>query len=167
MKNKMKKMLLIALASAMLISCSQNKEKGQVVTFEEYHALNQKEENNEKRFAIVGYPFIGGDITVRGNATNESQLPQISFYEQPEGKGKMLATLPMENGKGSNEFDAPSTFTMDQVVFYDNDGKPLKHTDKMEVSFTLALQVDRGKTTINDKSVYYGGPTETRIDKAN
>ncbi|RZK17117.1 MAG: hypothetical protein EOO86_13330 [Pedobacter sp.] len=98
----MKKMFLIAIASAILVSCGQNKEKGQVVNFEQY----------------------------------------------------------------KNEFDAPATFTMDQVVFYDNEGKPLKYTDKMEVSFTMDLQVDRSKTTINDKSVYYGGPSETRIDKA-
>ncbi|RZL38227.1 MAG: hypothetical protein EOO96_03375 [Pedobacter sp.] len=163
----MKKMLFIALASAMLISCSQNKEKGKVVTFEEYHALNQKEENNGKRFAIVGYPFVDGDITVKSTLSNDSQLPHIAFYDEPGGKGKMIASLPMANGKGKNEFDAPGTFTMDQVVFYDNEGKPLKYTDKMEVSFTMDLQVDRSKTTMNDKSVYYGGPSETRIDKAN
>ena len=163
----MKKMLLIAIASAMLISCGKEKEKGKVVNFEQYQALNQTEENNGKRFAIVGYPFIDGDIEVGGPLANDSQLPQIAFYEEPAGKGKMIALLPMGNGKGKNEFDAPETFTMDQVVFYDNEGKPLKYTDKMQVSFTLDLQVDRSKTTINDKSVYYGGPSETRIDKAN
>lgn len=162
----MKKMFLIAIASAILVSCGQNKEKGQVVNFEQYQALNQTEENNGKRFAIVGYPFIDSDITVRSGAANDSQLPQIGFYEEPGGKGKMLASMPIANGTGKNEFDAPATFTMDQVVFYDNEGKPLKYTDKMEVSFTMDLQVDRSKTTINDKSVYYGGPSETRIDKA-
>ena len=167
MKNKMKKMLFIAIASAMLVSCSQNKEKGTLVNFDQYHALNEVKENNGKRFAIVGYPFIDGDITVRGGVSNESQLPHISFYEQPEGKGKMLASLPISNGKGKNEFDAPATFTMADVVFYDNEGKPLKHTDKMEVSFTMDLQVDRSTTVINGKTVYYGGATETRIDKAN
>ena len=162
----MKRMFLVAIASAILVSCSQNKEKGQVVNFEQYQALNQVKENNGKRFAIVGYPFIDGDITVRGGVSNDSQLPQIGFYEAPGGKGKMLALMPIANGTGKNEFDAPETFTMDQVVFYDNEGKPLKYTDKMEVSFTMDLQVDRGKTTFNDRSVYYDGPSETRIDKA-
>lgn len=162
----MKKTLLIALASAMLIACTKNNEKGTLVSKEQYEALNQVKENNGKRFAIVGYPFIDGDIEVKGPMANDSQLPYIKFYEQPEGQGKLIASLPIANGKGKNEFDAPATFTMADVVFYDNEGKPLKHTDKMEVSFTMDLQVDRSPTTMGGKTVYYGGAADTRIDKA-
>ena len=163
----MKKMLLAFVTAAVLVSCGQNNEKGQVVNTEKFRALNELKENNGKRFAIVGYPFIDGDLTVRGKFADESQLPQIGFYEQPGGKGSLISSFPMSNGKGKNEFDAPETFTMEDVVFYDNEGKPLKYTDKMQVSFTMKLQVDRSKTKINDKSVYYGGPGDVRIDKAN
>jgi len=165
-KNRMKKILVMAFVAAMFVSC-KNTEKGEVITTEQYQALNQSEANNGKRFALVGYPFIGKDIEVKGPLANDSQLPHIDFYEEPGGQGKLIASLPIANGTGKNEFDAPGTFTMDQVVFYDNEGAPLKYTDKMQVSFTMELQVERGKTTSADKSVYYGGPSDVRIDKAN
>lgn len=163
----MRKILIVVITAAMIISCGKNNEKGQVVDSKGYSALNEVKENNGKRFAVVGYPFIDSDITVQGPLAGSNQLPQISFYEEPGGKGKMIARFPIANGKGNNEFDAPETFTMEDVVFYDNDGKPLKYTDKMQVSFTMNLQTDRERMKHGDKLVYFGGPEDVRIDKAN
>lgn len=165
--KKMKKILFAVCTLLILASCSSNKEKGQIVTIEQYQSLAELKENNGKRFAIIGYPFINEDITVRGTFADKSQLPRINFYEEPNGKGKMIAAFPIESGKGKNQFDTPETFTMEDVTFYDNEGNKLKYTDKMQISFTMELQTERERTKHMDKLVYYGGPVDISIDKAN
>jgi hypothetical protein len=159
------KKITVFLMVLVLASCSQNRDKGQIVTIDQLNELGVNKENSGKRFSIVGHPFIDRDITVRALG-NKSQLPYINFYEQPNGQGKMIGSFPIENGKGKNEFYAPEAFTMDDVVFYDNDGKELKHTDKMQLSFTMDLQTERERMKLGDKMVYFGGPIDIRIDKA-
>jgi hypothetical protein len=150
--------------SALIVSCNQKLEQGKLVSKEEFKGLGKLKENNGKRFSVLGHPFIDGDISVRQGIGK--QLPNINFYEEPNGKGAMLGAFPVSNGKGKNEFYAPETFTMDDVIFYDNDGTPLKHTDKMQISFTMDLQVDRERSGSGDDMKYYGGPASVRIDKA-
>lgn len=164
---KKRTLFLMIAISATFISC-KNAEKGKLITAEQFKSLNELEENDEQRFAVAGYPFIDDDIQVNalGGLDSQSQYPQIMFYEQPNGQGKPVGIFPIPNGTGKNEFNTPATFTMDDVVFYDNDGNPLKHTDKMEISFTMDLQTERSKTESNGKMIYYGNPIDVRIDKA-
>jgi hypothetical protein len=142
-------------------SCIKGLEPGKLVTYEEYLNLAKVKENADQRFAIVGYPFIGGDIKI-GMGTKT----QISFYEEADGKGRMIANFPIMSGTSANEFDVPENFTMADVKFFDNEGKELKSSEKMQVSFTLVLQTDRERSGSGDDMKYYGGPESIRLDKA-
>jgi hypothetical protein len=150
--------------STLLFSCNKKLEQGKLVSKDEFKELGKLKENNGKRFSIAGHPFIDGDISVRQGIGK--QLPSISFYEEPNGKGAILGSFPVSNGKGKNEFYAPETFTMEDVIFYDNEGAPLKHTDKIQISFTMDLQVDRERSGSGENMAYYGGPVDVRFDKA-
>lgn len=162
------KKITIILLSIMAISCNSNREKGKLVSTEEYKNLNNLAENNGKRFSIIGYAFIDRNLEV-------SQLggvgERINFFEQPEGKGGFIGAFPIAHGQDKNEFNTPKEFTMKDVVFYDNDGKEIKSDQKIQVSFTMQLEVDREKIPENDIAGiktgggYYGGAEKVRLDK--
>ncbi|GIQ60851.1 hypothetical protein Flavo103_39870 [Flavobacterium collinsii] len=156
----MKKNLITALALAMFSCGNSNSEIGKLVTTKEYEDLNKIEENNGKRFSIVGYPFIDSDIK-----TSIKTTPYIKFYEQPNGKGVIIGHFPIEDGEGKNEFYTPETFTMQDVIFYDNEGNKIKSSEKLQISFTLKLQTERSKSGSGADAAYYGGPEDVRIDK--
>ena len=141
------------------------KEKGQIVSNDAYPDLTTNKDNDNKRFAIVGYPFIDGDISVRPMG-GETSYPSINFHTEPNGKGSVISFFPIKPGEGPNSFHTPANFTMADVVFYDNEGKPLKSTDKMQVSFTLDLQTDRPRLKLGDRMTYYYSTKSVRIDKA-
>lgn len=165
-------LLIIGLAMIFIIGSivfsEKNNVKGEPINLEQFHALNELKENDGKRFSIVGYPFIDKDVTIRNksNTRLESQLNKVSFYEKPNGKGAFISDFPLPNGKKRNHYFVPDDFTIDDVVFYDNNGKPLKHTEKMLVSFTMDLQTDRATINMGSKEMYYGSPIKVRLDKA-
>lgn len=168
---------IIAFATAIFlsfISCS-NKEKGKEVSKEEFRRLNEDKKNDNKRFAITGYPFIKGDIE-----TGLKKQTSLEIYTEPDGKGEMIASLPVHFGTGKNEFSVPENFTVTDLKLYDNDGNELSYKDKVTFSYTLDLQTERKrinsfyfKKTSGSRfpekvetMVYFHTEKEVRIDKA-
>lgn len=166
MKIKISYLALGVMAATFVACKSENLDKGVPVDLASFRSLGEKKENDGKRFSIQGYPFISGDITVRNGIGSAKQYPYINFYDQPNGKGILIGSFPIENGSGPDQFDAPESFTMDEVTFQDHGGAKMKHTQKMSVSFTLELQTDRERTKSGDKMVYFGGPEAVRLDRA-
>lgn len=161
----MKKILFGLLVFPLLSSCLQHREKGKLVTEEDFLALGELKANDGKRFAIVGYPYIDGDIKLTGGFSNSS-FPLIGFYNKPEGKGIMIGSFPISHGKGNNQFFAPDNFTNASVLFYDNDGNPIKSSEKMQISFTMELKTHRERVKIHNRYLFFGGPEDIRIDPA-
>lgn len=154
------------------LSCGKSAgEKGTLIAAEAYASLRADEHNNGKRFSIVGYPALDGDITTGGNRTT-----LLNIYTEPEGKGRFIASLPVALGEGHNEFHVPEAFTIKDIAVYDNGGKKHAYTDKLQFSFTLVLRTKQARIKtpsikivdgkiLREDHMLYGGSTENvRID---
>lgn len=154
----MKTYILTALSLISILFTACNKERGKEISSEEYRRLYENKENDNKRFAISGYPFIDGDVTIgRNNNT-------IEVYTQPGGKGDRIAGFTMPFGKRSNCFYVPDNFTLTDLKLYDNDGNALSYKDKISFSYTLDLDTNRARM----KSFYFqktpGNPIPKTVD---
>lgn len=154
-------------------SCSKPGEIGKPVADDGYILLRADKENNGKRFSIAGYPALSSDIT-----TGTGRTTLLDIYTEPEGKGQLIAALPLSFGKGSNEFHVPETFTVADITVYDQAGNKHKYTDKLQFSFTLVLNTEAPRTTARirrrlagrvereEVTVYAGHAEAVRIDPA-
>lgn len=154
-------------------SCSKPEAQGTPIADDGYILLRADKENNGKRFSIAGYPALSGDIT-----TGADRKPMLDIYTEPEGKGSLIAALPIAFGKGPNEFHVPETFTVADITLYDQDGNPHQYTDKLRFSFTLVLRTDRPRSSVRirrhvadriereEVMVYPGHAEAVRIDPA-
>ncbi len=160
--NSSKKCLLgLSLCALMLSACNSvtgNYEKGEPITLDQVKLINADAANDGKRFSIVGYGYIPGDITLDGAA-------QIEIYTEPAGAGDYIIALPIYFGEGKNDFYIPDEFGDEDLVLYDNDGQAIAYNEAAEFSFEVDLQTDRERMTLGDQLVYFGAPEKVRIDR--
>ena len=166
--------LSLIVISFLFTNCGSN-EKGEVITAQKFDSLMTDPSNADKRYSIIGYPSVKGDITVF--AENEGSMFLTS---EPNGEGETIALISLKMGTGSNDMYIPDKFTNNDLRVYDNDGNELTTKDKIRVSFTVDMDtkrepVEKTKTVVEATTVvtkqvkeYYGyGPSDFRIDKAN
>jgi hypothetical protein len=173
MKQKITVYTLSLSLLVFLFSNCGNNEKGEVITAQKFDSLKMDPSNDGKRYSLIGYPSVKGDITVF--AENEGSMFLTS---EPNGEGETIALINLKMGTGSNEMYIPDKFTNDDLRVYDNEGNELTTKDKIQVSFTVDMDTKREpvsqiKTSVEGTKVttkqvmeYYGqGPTDFRIDK--
>jgi hypothetical protein len=168
--------VLAFISLSLLTACGGNYEKGKEISKDEVNRLNEDKENDNKRFAVTGYPFIGGDVEI-----GLKKKTSLEIYTEPNGKGQRIISLPVDFGTGKNEFSIPENFTLADLKLYDNEGNELSYKDKAVFSYTLDLQTERKR--INsfyfkkaegnrfpekvETMAYFHTEKDVRIDKAN
>lgn len=166
--------MISILCFCVFIVCScQNNEKGIVIDTVKFNALMTDPSNAGKRFSLIGYPSVKGDIRV--GASYEGSLFLTS---EPDGRGESIALLDVKLGKDKNEIYVPDKFTNADLIVYDNEGGVLTTNDKIQVSFTVDMDtkrspITRTKTEVvgtaiqsNEVTEYFGqGAVDIRIDR--
>jgi hypothetical protein len=143
----MKVKILSVLALGIILFCPacnsgiNNMEIGKIISPEDYRRLKENEKNDDRRFAIVGYPYLCEDLGIGGK-----KEASLFIYTEPNGRGEMIVWLPIKRGKGKNEFYVPDDFSFANIQLFDNDGQELNFHDKAIFSFTIDLKTEDGRS---------------------
>lgn len=106
-------------------------EKGEIITIETYKELRKQISSDGKRIAFIGRVSVSNaDITRRIGA------PLNLMFLTPNGT--YIEHLPFPFGKeDKNSCYLPNSFTPEDLVLYDNEGKLHKYDENVMISFTL------------------------------
>jgi hypothetical protein len=172
MKNVKLQVRLFVIAF-LVLACSRD-EKGVAIDAVKFDNLMSDPANAGKRYSIIGYPSVKGNIRVGAN-----QAGSLFITSEPNGEGESIALLSLRLGTGKNEMYIPDRFTNADLKVYDNAGSAVTTNDKIQVSFTVDMDVKREPITIPETEVvnnaiqsksvtqYFGqGPVNFRVDKA-
>ncbi|TPN81214.1 hypothetical protein [Aquimarina algicola] len=117
-------------------------EKGEIISIEQFEALRKETSSDGKRIAFIGHASVGShDITYTIGA------PLELIFSTPDDDYIAHIPFPLDQD-GKNSCYLPSTFTPEDLVLYDNEGKVYPYNEDVVVSFTL----ERIKNAIPEKN---------------
>jgi len=151
-----KNVVFICFVTMGFCSCINN-EKGIPINTQQFMSLYKHKENAGKRFSIIGYPAMS-NTDMRVDTTQGNLLILNDYHE--------LSAINIPLGNNKNEMAIPTKYKPYTLTVKDNDGNVLTTTDKIQVSFTMELDINKTpKITGKDTSYLGRGPIDIRIDK--
>lgn len=158
--------ILVISIAILFASCggsSSSNEMGELITFETLNEHLKNKEMDGKRVSLEAYckPPTSLRQDVIGGKKNDITI-------KPELDSKQFLHIPITLKKDSkNAMYAPSTYTKEDIIYYDNEGKSYPFDSKLKFSFTLKRNKQAKPEKNPTTGEYVWDYEDVRIDPIN
>jgi hypothetical protein len=128
--------LLLALFLLLLAGCASAPQPGRLVS----HATACSLENNDKRVALEGYPYLSGMTYVDDDFS-------VDLFEQPGGSGDAVSVF-LTIGTGANQAEnLPDDYSDADLKIHTKDNQVVSTNTRIRVHGTLSV-TDTGDSIV-------------------